>query len=73
MDEARAVLDRLDRIERLDREQADPRLLLAELRQLLAEAEAWARCERDPGAAEAARRLAARTEGPRVASVTRRG
>jgi hypothetical protein len=58
MDEARAVLDRLDRIEELERTSADPAVLLAELRELVVEAEAWARRERDPGAEDAARRLA---------------
>jgi hypothetical protein len=45
MDESRAVLDRLERIEALDRRGAAPSLLLAELRALLVEAEAWARRE----------------------------
>lgn len=47
MEEARRVLERLERIEALDRERARPGLLLAELQALLAEAEAWARAERD--------------------------
>jgi hypothetical protein len=46
MDEARRVLARLERIESLDRERALPTDLLAELRALLAEAEAWVRAER---------------------------
>ena len=46
MEEARRVLARLERIESLDREQALPSELLAELRALLAEAEAWTRAER---------------------------
>lgn len=45
MDEARAVLERLERIERLDRTRAPAELLLAELRALVAEAEAWSRRE----------------------------
>jgi hypothetical protein len=45
MDEARAVLDRLDRIEELERERAPAAVLLAEVRALLAEAEAWVRAE----------------------------
>jgi hypothetical protein len=45
MEEARRVLARLERIEALDREEALPGVLLAELRALLAEAEAWARAE----------------------------
>jgi len=46
MDEARAVLRRLNRIEALEREGAPPRSLLAEVHELLAEAEAWAAAER---------------------------
>jgi hypothetical protein len=53
MEEAHALLARLDRIEALDREGAPPARLLPELRALVREAEAWARRERDP-AAEAA-------------------
>ncbi|MHB8468346.1 MAG: hypothetical protein ACYDCH_01120 [Gaiellaceae bacterium] len=47
MDEARTVLARLERIETLDRERAQPALLLAELRALVSEAEVWARVEGD--------------------------
>ena len=42
MDEARAVLARLDRIEELEREGAPPGVLLKELRGLVHAAEAWA-------------------------------
>jgi hypothetical protein len=57
MDEARAVLERLNRIEALERERADPRTLLAELRELVREAEAWVRVEHEPArAAEAVER-----------------
>jgi hypothetical protein len=45
VDEARAILDRLERIETLDRRRAPPALILAELRSLLGEAEAWSRAE----------------------------
>jgi hypothetical protein len=45
MDEARAVLVRLERIELLRREGALPAVLLDELRALLGEAEAWSRVE----------------------------
>ena len=45
MDEARAVLERLRRIELLEREGAATPHLLAELRTLLVEAEAWVRAE----------------------------
>jgi hypothetical protein len=58
MEEARAVLARLERIEALERARADPEMLLGELRELVREAEAWARRERDPRAEAAARRLA---------------
>ena len=43
MDEARAVIRRLDRIDALEREGAAAPTLLAELRELVREAEAWAR------------------------------
>lgn len=46
MDEARAVLQRLGRIEALEREGAPPRSLLAEVHALLEEAEAWVASER---------------------------
>jgi hypothetical protein len=47
MDEARAVIHRLERIEALEREGAEPQLLLAEVRELLREGEKWVRAERD--------------------------
>jgi hypothetical protein len=47
MEEARAVLERLERIEALDRHDGSPQELLRELRALVREAEAWARRERD--------------------------
>lgn len=63
MEEARAVLARLERIEELEREGAAVPSLLAELRELIREATVWAERERDPRALEAA---AALTEaGPR--------
>ncbi len=58
MDEARAVMRRLERIEALEREGADPRAILAEVRELLHEGEAWVEAEgggADP-ATEALRR-----------------
>jgi hypothetical protein len=58
MDEARAVLARLERIESLEHARADPHVVLAELRELVREAEAWAMRERDPRAEAAARVLA---------------
>ena len=63
MEEARAVLDRLERIESLERVRADPGVLLGELRELVREAEAWARRERDPRAVDAARSLETRLAG----------
>jgi hypothetical protein len=58
MDEARAVLARLERIEALEREGAGVPSLLAELRELVREAGAWAERERDPRARAAAETLA---------------
>ncbi|MGH3132387.1 MAG: hypothetical protein ACRDNY_01345 [Gaiellaceae bacterium] len=45
MEEARSVLERLGRIESLDRAGARRPELIAELRALLLEAEAWAKVE----------------------------
>jgi hypothetical protein len=45
VDESRAVLERLERIEALDRGGAAPTELVEELRALLAEAERWSRRE----------------------------
>jgi hypothetical protein len=58
VDEARAVLRRLERIEALERESAPVAQLLAELRELAREAEAWARIECDARAEAAAEALA---------------
>jgi ElaB/YqjD/DUF883 family membrane-anchored ribosome-binding protein len=58
MEEARAVLARLERIEALEREGAGVRSLLAELRELVREAAEWAERERDPLARKAAAALA---------------
>jgi broad specificity phosphatase PhoE len=52
MDEARAVLERLGRIDALERDGAPAGELLDELRELVREAEAWARRE-GPGAQDA--------------------
>ena len=60
MDEARAVLARLERIEVLEREGADVPSLLAELRELVREASVWAERERDPRASEAVATIAGR-------------
>jgi hypothetical protein len=45
VEESRAVLERLRRIEALDRAGAQPSELVSELRALVAEAEAWSRRE----------------------------
>jgi hypothetical protein len=49
MDEARQVLDRLERIDALRRQGAPARDLLAEVRSLLAEGERWIAAERLDG------------------------
>jgi hypothetical protein len=54
MDEAEAVLRRLERIRELDEAKAPSALLLDELRQLVTEAEDWARAEGDARARAAA-------------------
>ena len=58
MDEARAVLARLDRIETREREGAPPGVLHDELRGLVQEAEAWVRTEGGVRAREAVERCA---------------
>jgi hypothetical protein len=64
VDEARAVLARLDRIEALEREGAPPGVLLEELRGLVQAAEAWARREADERAASAVARCSAALATP---------
>jgi hypothetical protein len=56
VDEARVVLERLERIDALDRSAAAAGELLAELRALLSEAEAWARADGDERARTAVER-----------------
>ena len=56
MDAADAVMRRLDRIEALEREGTHPQTLLAELRELVREAETWVRVEGDARACEAVAR-----------------
>jgi hypothetical protein len=46
VDEARAVIRRLERIEALEREGAASQAVLAEVRELLREGEAWLEAER---------------------------
>jgi len=57
MEEARAVLERLARIEALDRADAGASELIVELRALLEEAEAWSRVEGRDGGEGAVDRL----------------
>jgi len=56
MDEARAVIERLERIEALERGGAPPAAVLEELRGLVRAAEAWARLDGDVRAREAVER-----------------
>jgi hypothetical protein len=64
MDEAEAVLARLERIEALDRDGASAAALLGELRALVVEAEAWVRREGDARAATALERCRSALAGP---------
>lgn len=64
MDEARAVLARLDRIEALERDGAPPGALLEELRGLVLAAEAWAKLEGDARALIAVERCDAALSTP---------
>jgi hypothetical protein len=72
MDEARSVLRRLERIEALDRRGSPTELMLAELRELVAEAEAWVRVEPGPtkGAEDAIERLRQAVADPECAGRT---
>jgi hypothetical protein len=73
MDEAERVLERLRRIRELDRRQAPAGAVLDELRELVDEAEAWARLEGDGRARAAVSALAedlAEVEGVRLESTT---
>jgi hypothetical protein len=62
VDETRAILDRLDRIERLRRAEAPVALQLEELRLLLGEAEVWSRSEGGDAGSGAVERLRAALE-----------
>jgi hypothetical protein len=66
VDESRAILERLERIEALDRENAPPQELISELRALLREAETWARTEGGDVAAMAVEDLRAALETPQT-------
>jgi hypothetical protein len=57
MDESRAILERLARIEALDRAGAGPADLVDELRALLVEAESWSRQEGGDAGARAVEEL----------------
>jgi triphosphoribosyl-dephospho-CoA synthetase len=54
MEEARRVLERLARIEQLEREHAPADQLRDQLRELVQEAETWLRAEPEPAGAVAA-------------------
>jgi hypothetical protein len=54
VEQARAVLDRLERIDALRRAEAPAGVLLDEVRSLLSEAESWAAADRPGGRAEEA-------------------
>jgi hypothetical protein len=56
VDEARAVIDRLERIEKLERNHAPPEVLLEELRGLVRDAETWTGAEGDARARDAVAR-----------------
>jgi hypothetical protein len=75
MDEARAVLTRLARIEALEREDAPARVILEELRALVVEAEAWVRVEPagTERAAGAIERLRSAVEAPSRRRLARAG
>jgi hypothetical protein len=63
VDEVTRVLERLRRIDELDRERVPAALLLGELRELVREAEAWARLEGDDRARSAVEKLREGAEG----------
>ena len=67
MDESKAILERLERIEMLDREGAPPAELVDELRALLVEAEAWSRAEGGDAGARAAEDLRGALERDMIA------
>lgn len=69
MDEALQVLERLARIESLEREGCPAQVLLGEVRALLREAEAWVRLE--PSGTERAAELLERSRSALAAGRTR--
>ena len=68
MDEVQAIVERLERIERLKRDGAAAADLLCELRELLAEAEAWAEVEGGEAGEHAVNRLRAALAGSLAAA-----
>jgi hypothetical protein len=64
MDEARAVIERLERIEALERGGAPPAAVLEELRGLVRAAETWARLDGDARALEAVERCGEALSSP---------
>jgi hypothetical protein len=75
MEEARAVLARLERIEALDRAGTPAEVLLDELRALVSEAEAWVRVEpcSTEAAEDAVERLKAAVRRPPMPAGAREG
>ncbi len=67
VDESKAILDRLERIEMLDRAGAAPAELVDELRALLVEAEAWSRAEGGDAGARAVEDLRGALERDMIA------
>ena len=67
VDESKAILQRLERIEMLDREGAPPAELVDELRALLVEAEAWSRAEGGDAGARAVEDLRGALERDMIA------
>jgi len=67
MEESRAVLERLERIEALDRAGARPVEIVAELRALLEEATAWSRVEGGDEGEQAVGRLRSALAGDMIA------
>jgi hypothetical protein len=65
MDVSDRVLQRLERIEALDRAATPPDILLGELRLLVGEAEAWAGVEGDRRALDAVNKLRGKAGGMR--------
>lgn len=68
MDETEAILERLARIETLDREGAPAQSVLDELRALVREAEEWSRTEGGEAGEEAVTKLRSALVLDRVAS-----